>query len=338
MSKIRLLSVIVALIALSSVMHAQYSRLTAGKSLPQAISDGDVFFQFQSNGASSGDSILLTITSLRNTELLISILPGTRLTNVSGTGQSMVIAGVRGVMQGPNAFTPTSQIDLKDNNAHVYLLSAYCAEFAKDNPSPNSVFSLGLVDQTLDCILAASVEQGLSIQATQASVWIYTDRISPDVINHKFSITPADWSAAMNVFQRCTSSSLGQPQYGFTPQQLSMRPGGQPFAQENAARPTMQEKSFNAWDPGYGSGVLYISADSVRFVGQDKHGNPIPKYTWATSCDQIVKWKSDPWHLPGPPYEVQLWVKEGYKEHRIRTKEKEQYREILEALSQACGK
>jgi hypothetical protein len=90
----------------------------------------------------------------------------------------------------------------------TYMVAAYSAEFNKDNPSPESVLTVGDVDGRLACILQESRRNNLSAQATQAAVWMWTDRVSFENMNHKLPITGADWSAGVGIYRVCGSSAL----------------------------------------------------------------------------------------------------------------------------------
>jgi hypothetical protein len=128
--------------------------------------------------------------------------PGTRLNNSSGTGQSMVIAGVRGRRVGSGMYSPASLITVSTKPV-TYVLEAYCAEFHKDNPSPYSTFEVDSPDATLSCILRRASKQGLSVPASQSAVWMHTDQVSFEYVNQKFGVTPQDWNAAVNVVRSC---------------------------------------------------------------------------------------------------------------------------------------
>jgi hypothetical protein len=44
---------------------------------------------------------------------------------------------------------------------------------------------------------------GLSVEAMQAAVWMYTDKITYSHMNEKFPIDRADWDAADRVYRSC---------------------------------------------------------------------------------------------------------------------------------------
>jgi hypothetical protein len=186
--------------------------------LPAAIAVGEVQAQFASTGASSGGSILVTqaktAAALVGT-FVLSVPPGLRLADVSETGQSMVVTGVRGRVADRNAstFPPELWITLVDYNPVTYLLAAYCAEFHKDNPSTKSVFSIAQTsDASLACAFAGAKRQNLSIQGAQATVWILTDGVSFEQMNQRFPVGAAGWASAMQIVAGCWSVWSG-PSY-----------------------------------------------------------------------------------------------------------------------------
>jgi len=85
------------------------------------------------------------------------------------------------------------------------VVEAYCAEFEKDNPSASTTFTLGSLDATLACIVQAAHQ--LSTEATQAAVWMHTDRATYAHINAKFPVSRADWTAAQDVIRRCRGAA-----------------------------------------------------------------------------------------------------------------------------------
>ena len=278
-------SLAISLLLAAMPLHAQSADIT--ESLPAAMANGHVVVGFRSTGASSGDAILLNIgkTSIAPNRLIITIPPGLGLNNVSQTGQSMVLASVRGRALGSGSFVPKNAIVLSDLGTSTYVLSAYCAEFHKDNPAPTSVFGIGITDIGLGCILSTAARNNLSVEATQAAVWRYTDNVSPQEVNRKFSVSVSDWSAAQSVLSSCIpqNEQLGTPMRSITPQASgSASPAGNPTGE-------VWTEKF-AVDFG---ATLYVSPNSVRYEGRvDKKGRK-DKYKpdWSVSCAEMSEWK-----------------------------------------------
>ena len=186
--------------------YSQAQGVEITETLVQALAAGHVTVQFRATGASSGDSVLLTITKTAaapSSTLSLTVAAGLRLNNITGSGQSMVVERVRGKMINQRSYVPGSTIVLSDTNPATYMLSAYCAEFHKDNPSPDSMFGVALPEPTLSCILTETARQNLSLAASQAAVWNYTDRITFQDFNRRLSIGFAEWTTAVSVTQSC---------------------------------------------------------------------------------------------------------------------------------------
>jgi len=186
-----------------------YSQTTSAAvpvTLQSGVSRGLVEYEAYGTGASSGDSVKLRVkkTAKAKGPLDVSVPEGSVLRSSSGAAQSMVVASVRGVDMGGGMISPTSRIHLSGSNPVTVILSAFCAEFEKDNPSPSTAFSLESPDPMLACITKRS--RNLSIPARQAAVWIQTDGVSFEHVNEKFSVSPGDWAAAQQVVAQCGST------------------------------------------------------------------------------------------------------------------------------------
>src|SRR5258706_8414821 len=180
------------------------------KSLQAAIIAGEVQVEFTSNGTSSGDSIILTVGKTQKAvqQVLILTLPtGLRLANSSKTAQDMVLASVRGRLVEENSLSPESHIAVNSSDPTKYVLAAYCADFNKANPAPDSKFTPKTVDPKISCVLKNAAKRNLSVHATQAAVWIETDGVDLETINHKFEIKSDEWSLATQAVADCKSGA-----------------------------------------------------------------------------------------------------------------------------------
>src|SRR5712692_370161 len=175
----------------------------------QAASErGLVEYSFTGTGGSSGDSIRLRVKKTSKTvgPLTVSIPAGTILRSSNPRAQNMVVSRVSGTDMGGVLIRPASRILLSGSAPVELVLTAFCPKFEKDNPSPNTTFSLEKPDPMLACIMSAG--KGLSIAAEQAAVWMYTDRTTYDHVKHKFPVKRADWSAAETVVDHCRTTPL----------------------------------------------------------------------------------------------------------------------------------
>jgi hypothetical protein len=210
--RLRCLSAL-ALVVLASLLS--FGQATETLSLYEAMREGKVVADFAATGASSGDSIEMTVSrgsAVGNRPLRLSVPPGLFLRNGSGSWQSMVVSGVRGRSMGGGRYAPSSTITLTNSApSATYVLSAYCAEFQKDNPSPSSRFIVEPPGDTMACILSSAAKQGLSVQATQAAVWIYTDHVDYGTMSHKFPVSGSDWQIASAVANACNPTAAPGP-------------------------------------------------------------------------------------------------------------------------------
>lgn len=201
----------VCVIALTVLAAAAVFAQTAPKSiapvtLQNASMRGLVEYTFAGTGASSGDSIRLTVQETPKAagrSLTITLPPGSLLHNSNASSQNMVVSVIRGVDLGGGLIRPASQIYIHGTSPVKVVVSAFCAEFEKNNPSAGTTFTLEQPDSMLACI----VRQGrdLSIQAQQAAVWIYTDSITYEHMRTKFPIGPGDWTTARGLVDHCNS-------------------------------------------------------------------------------------------------------------------------------------
>jgi hypothetical protein len=171
--------------------------------LQEAVSSGRLVVSFEGTGASSGDSIKLKVKKgpkAGSDPVDVTVPPGTMLGSNSGGFQGMVVTGVSGEDAGNGRIRPASRIILAGAQA-TYILTAYCAEFEKENPSEATTFSLRDPDPMLACV--AREGESLSLAAMQAAVWKHTDKITYAHMSEKFDVTPSEWAAAQKVYSAC---------------------------------------------------------------------------------------------------------------------------------------
>jgi len=174
--------------------------------LQEAIGAGEADARFYGTGGSSGDSVMVDVSKNPNAtpgSQTVTIAPGSRLESSEAGAQSMVVLRVTGRVTGANSYEPSSDILIPASGSATYALNAFCAEFHKDNPSASTHFTLRAPDPTLACIARQSVTVGLSIEAVQAAIWIYTDRLTYDETNQKFRVSFDNWSRAQQAVAAC---------------------------------------------------------------------------------------------------------------------------------------
>lgn len=180
------------------------ARPAAPVSIQIATARGAASAVFEGTGASSGAAVRLKVK--RNpgapNPLTVTVPPGTLLRSSNPGAQSMMVGGLLGVDLGNGMYRPTSQLVLRGAEEVTALLSAFCAEFEKDNPSSSTSFALEAPDPLLACI--AREGAGLPVAAEQAAVWMVTDRVTYSHMTEKFDVSQTEWASAMAVVRRCS--------------------------------------------------------------------------------------------------------------------------------------
>jgi len=195
-----------AALALAAVATAQ----SRGVLLSEAVAAGKVRCAVHGLGGSSGDTVRVYVQKTPKAgpaPLVLEIPPGTLLQSDNRTTQAMVVAGVKGRMAGETTYSRASRIELADNAISAYLVEAYCAEFEKANPTRSTRFRMARPDPTLACVLREAASRRLSVRATQAAVWILTDRVSYGKVRGKFPVSVDEWNAAVEVAKACWRST-----------------------------------------------------------------------------------------------------------------------------------
>ena len=115
-----------------------------------------------------------------------------------------MILGVAGRSSGGAGYSPSTNIVVPAVGLATYVLNAFCAEFHKENPSESTSFTLKQPDSQLACIAKQGGRgSGVSLEATQAAVWIYTDNLTYQQMAEKFNISRADWDRASQLVRTC---------------------------------------------------------------------------------------------------------------------------------------
>ena len=195
-----------ALAAAPAIIAQTAAKSAAPVTLQSAARRGLVEYTFAGTGASSGDSVRLTVgktPQAAGRSLTLTVPAGSMLRSADAGSQSMVVTAIHGVDLGGGRIQPMSQVSLRGSTPVTVLLLAFCAEFEKENPSPGATFTLEDPNPMLACI--ARQGRDLSIQAQQAAVWIQTDSISYEHMRQKFQVGPGDWTAAQGVVEHCRS-------------------------------------------------------------------------------------------------------------------------------------
>jgi hypothetical protein len=198
----QILSVMLALL-LTLGLQAQPSV----PSLLTAIQTDAVRAEFIGTGGSSGDSVKVRVSKGRKATPGphdYRVPPGSQLDSSDASAQGMTIMGVAGKDLGGLSYEPTSVITVPAKGSATYILTAFCSEFHKDNPSESTHFTLKSPSPVLACIARAGKQ--LPVPAYQAAVWMYTDNVSFSEVNEKFDVSRQEWAKGAAVYQQCRSA------------------------------------------------------------------------------------------------------------------------------------
>lgn len=180
--------------------------------LHDAAKLGLISYEVRGNGGSSGESLEVKVQRISPEPIQVYVAPGTVFKTGSKGVQSMVATSIaREIGEAvaetaieaavEAAFSEDGVVQLADRAERTLLLEAYCRDFALDNPSDEDGFKAASVDRRAAVLLKAADSQGLSIDATQAAVWM--DRgVTPSEIAKKFKATPADFQAASRLLKQ----------------------------------------------------------------------------------------------------------------------------------------
>ncbi len=158
-------------------------------SLSDAISNGYVLANITGKdlGASSGDSIVLSIQSLVSHPIEIELIPQGTILLASGDYQNMAVQSLRG-LRSLSGYYPRDKIVLDASSKASYLFSGYCVNFEKENPTIITRFTISGVDPTIAKIFSVvnpptSVAE---VNAIQTAIFAVTDNISKGDLQERY--------------------------------------------------------------------------------------------------------------------------------------------------------
>lgn len=150
-------------------------------SFAEALAKGYIEARFTGTGSCCGDCIELHVRRLVN--FSIDVDPpenGAELEN-TGDAQNMVIQELKGEETGEGSYSPSIDIELTVDEK-VYIFSAYCLNFNKDNPESTDSFRLLSTKHTEILKVFDAVEtlpySVTDITAVQTAIWVITDNIT----------------------------------------------------------------------------------------------------------------------------------------------------------------
>jgi hypothetical protein len=149
-------------------------------------------------GASSGSAIEGTLINQTPSTIRVDVNIGSALYLVNrGVGQNMIAVQVYLDGGAYEREGTRSYISLRPRARSRVVFVAYCADFAKENPSASEAFTTGQLPSSLVAVsdaIAKYSKANPDIDATvaaQVAVWL-AQGVSPAQIRQKFPFTPAD--------------------------------------------------------------------------------------------------------------------------------------------------
>lgn len=197
-------------------------------SLKEALDNQFVKALFCGIGASSGTSIVMAIKSLVNRPLEITIDDAAALRNSDPGSQNMVVHRVEAEYDretdqeiakacaeaahreedrdsgASEYWKPANLISLQPYRAQLYLLSAYCLDFEKENPGPETGFTVIAQVNSETKQLYASLRQNptaFETAAIQLATWAVNGDFSPAEIEGKFEFEQTDRDEACRLLR-----------------------------------------------------------------------------------------------------------------------------------------
>ena len=146
--------------------------------LGEAVKEKKVKVEITGLGGSSGDTIQITVQRVVSEILHLTLDSGTVFLSKSGKVQNMVCSRIRGERTGPTKFRPRSEIVLRDNLKHAYIVESYCLDFHKANPGQDDQFEISTPDLRAKKILEAARNKSLNTATVQSAIWIDREGLS----------------------------------------------------------------------------------------------------------------------------------------------------------------
>jgi hypothetical protein len=172
-----------------------------GEDLADAAAAGRIEIQITGLGASTGDSIVVTVRRLVKETLRLTLAPGTVLKSGNQQTQDMVTAKLEGerIPGDESRYWVMSEIVLSDDRTRSFIIEAYCLDFDKDNPSSSSSYRLLSVDPRAKKIILAGMERKLSPEVIQAAIWMDRGGLTESALKQRFPVDDNDIKAARSL-------------------------------------------------------------------------------------------------------------------------------------------
>jgi hypothetical protein len=165
--------------------------ITRRYALQEAAQRGLIEYRIAGNGASSGESLAITMRRTTAEPIDLYIEPGTVFRPDSSAAQSMVARSfLRELAEhiaeevAERLVDEGGTIHLADDAEHNVLIEAYCRDLELANPSAQDGFTFASVDARSATLLAAARARGLDLVATQAAIWMDRGATGEEILRH----------------------------------------------------------------------------------------------------------------------------------------------------------
>jgi hypothetical protein len=207
-------------------------------SLREALDNKLVEAAFCAIGASSGYAIIMAIKSRVGTALKLRLVSGTMLRSDNSGAQNMAVHRVEGEYDSDisqeigkecakhaleeeqrqdkgvsDHWLEVHSVELDPYQSQLYLLSAYCLDFEKDNPSSQDAFTVAETGNGEMTQLFRYLEQNPTTYdpvAVQLATWAVSGNVSASHIADKFPFSAQDRSDACRLLNEAGISPSGK--------------------------------------------------------------------------------------------------------------------------------
>jgi hypothetical protein len=179
---------------------------TRMRELGEAIRSGDITLTANGNGGSSGSVVVGTLRNNTRNEIRINvILNGGLYLRNSGSGQNMLATQI---FHSDGTYYSESNnskfIVISGRSNSQIIITAYCANFERDNPGSNESFSINSMPSEIQTISskisryeADHFDENLTIPI-QLALWRVQNN-ERTAIARKFLFTDSDWEIATRI-------------------------------------------------------------------------------------------------------------------------------------------
>jgi hypothetical protein len=126
-------------------------------------------------GGSTGNTVCVNVKRMVDSEVRVTVTPGTIFRPAEADVQGMAAASIQGVFVG-GGWQKTEVIVLTDDLQHDYLLEAYCIDYDKPAPSFGDEFKLHMRNEQVKKVLDVAAAKGATSVDVQVAIWMDRQR------------------------------------------------------------------------------------------------------------------------------------------------------------------